>query len=303
MFLSTITVTLERATVLLAKRWTPSRQYRGYRDAISYAITRPEVDSERVGVWGTSFSGGLVLTVAAIDRRVKAVVSQVPFIDGYDSARWMVRPDLLGHLLDNLDADRANRFAGGEPATLPAVDPDPMAPSMMPDPEAWQWFSTTAAARAPRWKNEVTARSFDLISEFSPRSYVRRISPTPLLMIIARTDVCAPHEFAFEAYNMAREPKRLLITEGGHFGLYAGEGLAISSTCGSRPFCGAPHRGRRCQPGGACSPIVTSLKGIQTCPCGSFTPLRVCTAPKTRRTSPRSSHSSTWKPSLCPSST
>lgn len=214
----------------------PVAQYRGYRDAISYAITRSEVDSDRVGVWGTSFSGGLVITVAAVDRRVKAVVSQVPFIDGYDSARWMVRPDLLGHLLENLDADRANRFAGGEPATLPAVDPDPMAPSMMPDPEAWQWFSTTAAARAPRWKNEVTARSFDLISEFSPRSYVHRISPTPLLMIIARTDVCAPHEFAFEAYNMAREPKRLLITDGGHFGLYAGEGLAISSAAARDHF-------------------------------------------------------------------
>src|SRR4029453_15306284 len=112
----------------------PVAQYRGYRHAISYAITRPEVDPERVGVWGTSFSGGLVLTVAAVDRRVKAVVSQVPFIDGYDTAHWMVRPDLLGHLLDNLDAGRANRFAGGEPATLPAVDPDPMAPSMMPDP-------------------------------------------------------------------------------------------------------------------------------------------------------------------------
>jgi len=214
----------------------PVAQYRGYRHAISYAITRPEVDPERLGIWGTSFSGGLVLTVAAVDRRVKAVVSQVPFIDGYDTARWLVRPDLLGHLLDNLDADRANRFAGGEPATMPAVDPDPMAPSMMPDHEAWEWFSTTAAARAPRWKNEVTAHSFDLISEFSPRSFVRRISPTPLLMIIARIDTCAPHEFAFEAFHMAQEPKRLLITDGGHFGLYAGEGFAIASSAARDHF-------------------------------------------------------------------
>ena len=214
----------------------PVAQYRGYRHAISYAITRPEVDPERVGIWGTSFSGGLVLTVAAVDRRVKAVVSQVPFIDGYDTARWLVRPDLLGHLLDNLDADRANRFAGGDPATMPAVDPDPMAPSMMPDHEAWEWFSTTAAARAPRWKNEVTAHSFDLISEFSPRSFVRRISPTPLLMIIARIDTCAPHEFAFEAFHMAKEPKRLLITDGGHFGLYAGEGFEIASSAARDHF-------------------------------------------------------------------
>jgi uncharacterized protein len=213
----------------------PVAQYRGYRHAISYAITRPEVDPERVGVWGTSFSGGLVLTVAAVDRRVKAVVSQVPFIDGYDTARWLVRPDLLGHVLDDLDADRANRFAGGEPALMPAVDPDPMSPSMMPDHEAWEWFST-AGAEAPRWKNAVTAHSFDLISEYSPRSFVRRISPTPLLMIIARVDTCAPHEFAFEAYQMAQEPKRLLITDGGHFGLYAGEGFEIASSAARDHF-------------------------------------------------------------------
>jgi uncharacterized protein len=230
----------------------PVAQYRDYRHAISYAITRPEVDPERVGIWGTSFSGGLVLTVAAVDRRVKAVVSQVPFIDGYDTARWLVRPDLIGHLLDNLEADRANRFAGGEPATIPAVDPDPMAPSMMPDPEAWEWFSTTAAARAPRWKNEVTARSFDLISEFSPRSYVHRISPKPLLMIIARTDVCAPHEFAFEAFSMAKEPKRLLITEGGHFGLYAGEGFAIASSAARDHF--VEHLGKT-NPATAVAPV------------------------------------------------
>jgi hypothetical protein len=55
-------------------------------------------------------------------------------------------------------------------------------------------------------------------------------------MIIARTDVCAPHEFAFEAYNMAQEPKRLLITEGGHFGLYAGEGFEIASSAARDHF-------------------------------------------------------------------
>lgn len=214
----------------------PVAQYRDYRNAITYAITRPEVDPERVGIWGTSFSGGLVLVVAALDRRVKAVVSQVPLIDGYDTSRWLVRPDVLPHLRANLDADRANRFAGGEPATIPSVDPDPMAVSMMPDPEAWEWFSTTAAARAPRWRNELTVRSFDLASEFSPRSFIHRISPTPLLMIIARVDTCAPHEFAFEAFNLAREPKRLLITDGGHFGLYAGEGLAISSAAARDHF-------------------------------------------------------------------
>jgi cephalosporin-C deacetylase-like acetyl esterase len=40
------------------------------------------VDPERIGIWGTSYSGGHVLVVTAIDKRVKCVVSQMPSING-----------------------------------------------------------------------------------------------------------------------------------------------------------------------------------------------------------------------------
>src|SRR6266704_923797 len=56
----------------------PWAQVRDYRHAITYLHTVPEVDPGRIGIWGSSYSGGHVLVVAAIDRRVKAVVSQVP---------------------------------------------------------------------------------------------------------------------------------------------------------------------------------------------------------------------------------
>ena len=46
--------------------------------------TPTEVDAERIGVWGSSYSGGHVLVVGAIDRRVKCVVSQVPLVSGYE---------------------------------------------------------------------------------------------------------------------------------------------------------------------------------------------------------------------------
>src|SRR5215467_2558785 len=61
----------------------PWAQVRDYRHAITYASTLPEVDSRRIGIWGSSYSGGHVLVVAAIDRRVKAVVSQVPLVSGH----------------------------------------------------------------------------------------------------------------------------------------------------------------------------------------------------------------------------
>jgi cephalosporin-C deacetylase-like acetyl esterase len=49
----------------------PWRQIRDYRDAITWASGLSEVDAERIGIWGSSYSGAHVLVVGAIDRRVK----------------------------------------------------------------------------------------------------------------------------------------------------------------------------------------------------------------------------------------
>jgi len=73
----------------------PWAQVRDYRHAITYARTREEIDGERIGVWGSSYSGGHVLALGAIDRRIKCVVSQVPLISGHDNARRLIRSDLL----------------------------------------------------------------------------------------------------------------------------------------------------------------------------------------------------------------
>lgn len=48
------------------------------RNAITWVCGQPGVDADCVGVWGTSYSGGLATRVATVDRRVKAVVAQVP---------------------------------------------------------------------------------------------------------------------------------------------------------------------------------------------------------------------------------
>lgn len=54
-----------------------------YRNALTYVESRDDVDSNRLGVFGISYSGGHVLILAAIDSRVKAAVSVVPVVDGH----------------------------------------------------------------------------------------------------------------------------------------------------------------------------------------------------------------------------
>lgn len=206
----------------------PWAQVRDYRHAITYATTLAETDASRIGAWGTSYSGGHVLVVAAIDRRIKAVVAQVPMVSGYDNVRALVRSDFIGGFREQFDADRLARFQGGDPAMVPVVAENPLDPAALPTSDSWQWFTETGKTRAPNWKNEVTLRSVEMLGEYNPVDYIAQISPTPLLMLPARNDVLTPAAFAIDAYEKAREPKRLEILPGGHFDAYV-KGFDASS--------------------------------------------------------------------------
>ena len=103
---------------------------------------------------------------------------------------------------------------------VPVVDPDPMAVSVLPTLDSWEWFSETGKDRAPAWSNEVTQRSVEMFMEYEPGAYIERVSPTPLLMVVAAGDHLTPYDLALEAYQRAREPKRLVMLPGGHFDAY-----------------------------------------------------------------------------------
>jgi uncharacterized protein len=93
----------------------PLLQRRGYRDAITWASLRPDIDKTRIGIFGTSYSGGHALEVAAHDRRVKCVVSQIPAISGFKAFQRGVRADGRAAALKVQDDDRERRFLGKPP--------------------------------------------------------------------------------------------------------------------------------------------------------------------------------------------
>ncbi|MBS0243331.1 MAG: alpha/beta hydrolase [Proteobacteria bacterium] len=201
----------------------PVQQCRDYRHAITFARTLSDIDPDRIGIWGTSFGGGHVLFVAAVDRRVKCVVSQVPLISGLLTTQRRVRPDLLPFALAAFDADRLARFEGKPPAMVPVVAEDPATPCVLPGADAWSFLMGANASPAPNFRNEVTLRSRELLREYEPGHYVRWIGPTPLLMILARDDTLLPPDLAQDAFREALETKRLLILPGGHFDPYVKE--------------------------------------------------------------------------------
>jgi fermentation-respiration switch protein FrsA (DUF1100 family) len=204
----------------------PWEQIRDYQHAITYAQLRPEVDASRIGVWGSSYSGAHSYVVAAIDRRVKAVCGQVPLVSGRRAFEMLVRIDFWAQTWQLLADDRSARARGEAPAMLPVVDPDPTAQSALPTPDSYEFFT---AYENTSWKNEVTLRTLELFQGYEPGEYLKRISPTPLLMVVAPNDRLVAGELASAMYATAAHPKKLVLVPGGHFDAYVGRGFEISS--------------------------------------------------------------------------
>jgi acetyl esterase/lipase len=192
---------------------------RGYRDAITYASTLDGIAPDRIGIWGTSLSGGHVLVVAAVDWRVRAVVSQVPASNIHDTQRRLIPAYAWNNLMSGLQADREDRYPDKPSAIIPVASADPSAPCALPGIETYEWLMRNAAT-APAWRNEITVASLDMLMEYTPEAFIARIAPTPLFMTLADGDTLTPTEIQLETYQRALEPKQLQMLHGPHHTVY-----------------------------------------------------------------------------------
>lgn len=210
-------------------------QARDYRRAIDWFAERPEVDAERIGIWGSSFSGGEVLVVAACDRRVAAVIANVPFASLPDTDERLATAGAFETIRAALLDESGNGPAdvGGEPiGPLAVVAQEGVdLPPFLPFPEATQWFLEHGARASRTWQNRVTLRGLPSgPPPFDPGVCASHIAPVPLLMVVASDDQLAPTEGALKTFERAGEPKRLEVILGDHFVPYDGPGFARAST-------------------------------------------------------------------------
>src|ERR1700759_569955 len=88
----------------------PWMQIRDYPNALSYLERHDDVDADRLGVWGISYSGGHALILGATDPRVKCLVSQIPVVDGYENMRRVHGTMGYRRLWQEILDDRALRY-------------------------------------------------------------------------------------------------------------------------------------------------------------------------------------------------
>lgn len=199
----------------------PVKQIEDLRHAITYATMLPSVDRDRIGLWGTSYSGGHSLVIGGTDRRLRCVVAQMPTISGHWSGLRRVPMDMIPEVTAALAEDRIGRMEGKAPTMRPIIG-EPEEHPIYAAGEVRDFFDKYAV-HIPTWGNEVTLRSLEYARAYEPGAYIEFISPTPLLMIVGLGDTLTCYDLQLEAYNRASEPKKLTLLNGGHFTCYEEE--------------------------------------------------------------------------------
>ena len=196
----------------------PDEQLADWRAALAYVRGLGVVDSGRVGLWGTSFSGGHVIVTAADDPAVKATVAQVPYVG----------PDARGEnpgavfALRMLAATLWDRLRGAfdlDPYRIPAVGPVGSF-AVINTPGSYEGFLALVPPET-RWRNEVAARGLMKIASYRP---TRRAADVrcPLLLVPARRDNLIRVEAVEELASRAPRA-RLEVVDAEHFDVYAGD--------------------------------------------------------------------------------
>lgn len=189
----------------------PWQQIEDIRCAISFACTLTKIDPERIGLWGASYAGAHALVVAATDKRVKCVVSQVPFLDGVEGYRRAVNPHKLPEFWQEVSRDHQARLRGEPPRYIPVAE------ESMAD-ESYNWLMTASNGT---YENSVTLQSYYWYSTYRAKDYIDLIAPTPLLMIVGERDLLSLTDVQLAAFNRAAEPKKLVVIKNaGHYDPY-----------------------------------------------------------------------------------
>jgi uncharacterized protein len=192
-----------------------ARQLDDYRVVIGWARGLDGVDPERIVVWGSSFSGGHVLAIAAADPRIAAVISQAPHTDSVPTL-MLVPPRNIARLVAAALRDQLGAWLGRPPHLVPAVG-DPGTFAAMTAPEAKPGFAALVGPDS-KWRNEFAARLMLRFGFYRPGLKTKRLK-MPLLMCVCDNDATTPVASAVKAAE--RAPRgQLRHYPYGHFDIY-----------------------------------------------------------------------------------
>ncbi len=199
--------------------WIPY-QLQDYAAAVAYARSLKEVNAERIGLWGTSLSGGHVLVTAARDSGIACVSAQCPLLDGLAASEQQLHR--LGikyalRMLGHAQRDLVRSWLGLSPHKIPIVGRTGSL-ALMSDDDAWDFFAQYAP---DDFVNEACARIAIRIDKYRPIEQVHKIS-RPVLLQTCDHDFALPSTVVDRAASRLGGLAQIVRYPIGHFDIYRG---------------------------------------------------------------------------------
>jgi len=186
-------------------RLVPAEQVEDAVHALEYLAQRGDVDPARIGIYGTSFGGGVAILAARRSGRPRAAVVTVPVTSG---SRWLASV-MRWHEYRDL-TERAMRAIGRKAATgeMEMVDRFDI---MVPDPLTRARYTEKLA---------LTLETVYHVLNHEPLAEAAELR-IPVLVLGVRSDLLVPVEQAVRLHERLGGPKAIhLFEEGSHFSVY-----------------------------------------------------------------------------------
>jgi uncharacterized protein len=167
------------------RNWiSPRRHLQDWEAALAHVKSLAAIDASRIALWGTSFSGGHAIVIAARHPELSAVVAQVPFADGV-ALLASVPPKLMLRLGTAALRDLIQIVMRRAPFTVPIVGP-PDGLAIMTMPGSLEGYQSILP-KETSWTNACPARAVFTTSFYRPIRHARRVR-CPVLLVMAKHD-------------------------------------------------------------------------------------------------------------------
>ncbi|MDI9725825.1 alpha/beta hydrolase [Acinetobacter baumannii] len=173
---------------------TINSQLEDWKTMIQYASTCKFIDNRRIVLWGTSLSGGYALSLASELKNIQAIMVQIPYVDGAETAK-LYPLQRYPQALKLSSQDYMGSKMGLNPKRLPVVDQYKLC--FMPTADSYYGYLSIVNPDY-YWSGEVPARVFFNLMRYRPIQLVRQIN-IPVLFIAAQHDSLIPIESSREA--------------------------------------------------------------------------------------------------------
>ena len=181
----------------------------------------PYVDREKIGAVGICGSGGFALSAAAVDTRIRAVVTASMYDMSY-AVRVGQTAGQIAAVKEKLSLQRWKDAENGYPEYIPSFPEEPA--QSVPDEmqgiqREFYEFYATKRGHHPYARGGFTTTSDLSFLNYPLLYHIAEISPRPILFIVGER--AESRFFSDTAYANAAEPKQLLVVpDCNHVDLY-----------------------------------------------------------------------------------